>query len=46
MNFPGGPGVRIACFHYRGMAPTPGWGTKILQAPKHGQKKKKMKFSV
>ena len=42
-EFPGGPVVRTPCFHYRGTGLTPGWGTKIPQAVRCGQKKKKEK---
>ena len=35
-DFPGGPMVRIWCFHSQGPGSIPGWGTKILEAVQHG----------
>ena len=40
-EFPGGPVVRTPCFHCGGRGSTPGRGTKIPQASRRGQKKKK-----
>ena len=40
-EFPGGPVVRIQCFHCVGLGSIPGQGTKILQDAWRGQKKKK-----
>ena len=40
-ELPGGPVVRTQCFHCWGPGKIPGWGTKILQAMQHDQKKKK-----
>ena len=40
-EFAGGPVVRTLCFTAKGVGSVPGWGTKIPQAMKHGQKKKK-----
>ena len=40
-EFPGGPVVRAPCFHCEGPGSIPGQGTKILQAARCGQKKKK-----
>ena len=40
-EFPGGPVVRIQCFHCEGLGSIPGQGTKILQDAWRGQKKKK-----
>ena len=42
-EFPGGPVVRTLHFHCRGPGFNPGWGTKIPQAVRHGQKKQKQK---
>ena len=33
--------VRTLHFHCRGMVSLPGWGTNVLRALRHGQKKKK-----
>ena len=33
--------VRTLHFHCRGMVSLPGWGTNVLCALRHGQKKKK-----
>ena len=40
-EFAGGPVVRTLCFTAKGVGSVPGWGTKIPQAMKHGQKKKR-----
>ena len=40
-EFPGGPVVRTRCFHFWGLGSIPGWGTKILQAVRLGQKTNK-----
>lgn len=42
-DFPGGPMVRIPCFHCRLMWFSPGWGVKIPPATQCSQKKKKKK---
>ena len=39
-EFPGGPVVRTCRFHFWDLGSIPGWGTKILQAVRRGQKKK------
>ena len=36
-EFPGHPLVSTQCFHYCGLASTPGWGTKIPQAMQYSQ---------
>ena len=41
MEFPGGPMVNTQHFHRHDPGLIPGWGIHILQAPRHGQKKKK-----
>ena len=38
--------VRTLCFHCRGLALIPGWGTKIPQAAQHGKKKKPQQKTV
>ena len=38
---PGSPAVKILCFHCKVVGSTPGWGTKILHAMRHGQEEKK-----
>ena len=38
-DFPGSPVVKALHFHCMGLIP--GWGTKILQAAGHGQKKRR-----
>ena len=40
-EFPGGPVVRTQHFHCQGQGSIPGWGIKILQTMRHGQKNKK-----
>ena len=40
-EFPGSPVVRVRCFHCCGLGSVPDWGTKISQAARCGQKKKK-----
>ena len=40
-EFPGGLVVRIPGFHCGGPGSIPGQGTEILQATRHGQKKKR-----
>ena len=42
-ELPGGPVVRILCFHYQGVGSIPDWGHKILHATQLIQKKKKKK---
>ena len=42
-EFPDSPVVRTRRFHRWGLGWIPGWGTKILQASWHGQKKKREK---
>ena len=42
-EFPGGPVIRTQHFHCRGPGLIPGWGTKIPQAVRRGQIKKKKK---
>ena len=42
-EFPGGPELRIWCFHFWGVGLIPGQGTKILQALQCCKKKKKKK---
>ena len=39
-EFPGGPELRIWCFHFWGVGLIPGQGTKILQALQCCKKKK------
>ena len=43
-EFPGGPVVRARRFHCQGPGSVPGQGNMILQASRHGQKKKKRKI--
>ena len=43
---PGSPAVKILCFHCKVVGSTPGWGTKILHAMRHGQEKKRKVFNV
>ena len=47
-EFPGGPVVRIWCFHCHDPSSTPGWGTEILQATCCGQNflKKKLRRRI
>ena len=41
-EFPGSPVVRTWHFYCWGPGSIAGWGTKILQAARHGQKKKNL----
>ena len=41
LDFPGSPVIKTPCFYFRGTGSIPGWGTKILHATWHSQKKKK-----
>ena len=41
-EFPGGLVARILGFHWSSLGLIPGWGTEILQAVWHSQKKKKL----
>ena len=45
-EFPGGPVVRARRFHCQGPGSVPGQGNMILQASRHGQKKKKERFEM
>ena len=45
-KFPGGPVVRTQCFHCWGSDLIPGWGTKLLQATAHSQKKKQRDYDL
>ena len=42
-QFPGGPGVRICCFHGCSVDSVPAWGTMILQEAWCNQKELKSK---
>ena len=45
LDFPGSPVIKTPCFYFRGTGSIPGWGTKILHATWHSQKKKKNQIS-
>lgn len=45
-ELPGGPVLRIQCFHCRGMGSVPGWGTKDPASCLTQQKKKKKRKMV